>query len=165
MEVWQNEKLQWEHKPTGQVFPRYFEFSQTFMSVSILYGNIVKNVFYYFYKITCRKLKCGNSLLYQSGNSLYRSRWRLRWRIMVWPASHVFHTVIGTQLLANQSSNFSKSYFIIVYMYIVMSRYSTDVGQISRKLISVACWHIFHFFKVIKRNIQFNSLDVAILVG
>ena len=55
---------------------RYFEFSQTSTSVSITYGNI--NV----YKITRRKLKRGNSLLYRGGNSPYRSRWRMRWRIM-----------------------------------------------------------------------------------
>ena len=40
------------------------------------------NVSYYFCKITRRKIKRRNSLLYQSVNSPYRSRWRMRWRIM-----------------------------------------------------------------------------------
>ena len=43
VEVWENEKLKWE-------------FSQTFTSVSITYRNTVKTVFYFFYKITPRKL-------------------------------------------------------------------------------------------------------------
>ena len=43
VEVWENEKLQWEHEPVGRVFPRYFEFSQTFRSVYLTYGNTVKN--------------------------------------------------------------------------------------------------------------------------
>ena len=38
LEVWENEKLKWEHKPVGRVFPRNFEFSQTSTSVSILTG-------------------------------------------------------------------------------------------------------------------------------
>ena len=40
----------------------------------ITYGNTGKKVFYFFYKITRRKLKRGDSLLYQSVNSPYRSR-------------------------------------------------------------------------------------------
>ena len=55
------------------VFPHYFEFSQTSTSVYITYGNTGKNVFYFFYKITRRKLKRGNSFLYQSVNSPYCS--------------------------------------------------------------------------------------------
>ena len=56
VEVWENEKLKWEDEPAGRVFPRYFEFSQTSTSVSITYGNTEKTVFYFFYKITRRKL-------------------------------------------------------------------------------------------------------------
>ena len=73
VEVWENEKLKWEHEPVGRVFPRNFEFSQTSTSVSITYGNTGKNVFYFVYKITRRKLKRGNSLLYQRVNSPYCS--------------------------------------------------------------------------------------------
>ena len=39
VEVWENEKLKWEHESARQVFPRYFEFSQTSTSVST-HGNI-----------------------------------------------------------------------------------------------------------------------------
>ena len=56
-------------------FKRNFEFSQTSTSVSITYGNTGENVFYFFYKITRRKLKRGNSLLYRSVNSPYCSWW------------------------------------------------------------------------------------------
>ena len=35
--VWKDEKLKWEHKPVGRVFPCNFEFSQTTTSVSITY--------------------------------------------------------------------------------------------------------------------------------
>ena len=65
------------------------------------------NFFFYFvYKITRRKQKRGNSLLYRSVNSPYCS-WlpyamAYKWR----EPFHVFHTVIETQLLANQSSRF-----------------------------------------------------------
>ena len=45
-EVWENEKLKWEHEPVGQVFPRNFEFSQISTSVPITYGNTGKNVFF-----------------------------------------------------------------------------------------------------------------------
>ena len=60
MEVWDNEKLKWEHKPTGRVFPCHFNFSQTF---TITYGNTGKNEFYFFYKITQRKLERGKNIL------------------------------------------------------------------------------------------------------
>ena len=36
VEVWENEKLKWEHEPVGRVFQRYFEFSQTSTSVSFI---------------------------------------------------------------------------------------------------------------------------------
>ena len=55
MEVLENEKLKWERELVGQVFPRYFEFFKTFTNVSVTYGNTLKDVFYFFYKITCRK--------------------------------------------------------------------------------------------------------------
>ena len=97
MEVWENERLQWEHEPTGRVFPCYFEFSQTFTRASITYGNKGGNVSYFFYEITHRKLKRGNSLLYQGVNSPYRSRCRMRWRIIWREPFHVFHTVIETR--------------------------------------------------------------------
>ena len=35
VEVWENEKLKWEHKPVVRVFQRNSKFSQTFTSVSI----------------------------------------------------------------------------------------------------------------------------------
>ena len=76
VEVWENEKLKWEHEPVGRVFPRYFEFSQTSTSVSITYENTGKHVFYFFHKIIRRKLKRGNSL-YRSVNSPYCSLWRM----------------------------------------------------------------------------------------
>ena len=114
VDVWENEKLKWEHEPIGRVFPRYFEFSQTFTSVSITYGSTLKKVFYFVYKITRRKLKRGNSLLYQSVNSPYHSRWRMRWRIMAWtfpcfPYSYR-NTAFSQSILA-----FSKCYFIKDY--------------------------------------------------
>ena len=60
------------------------------------------SVFYFFYKITRRKLKRRNSLLfYQSANSPYCSRWR----IVAW-YFHVFHTVTEIWLLVNQRSHF-----------------------------------------------------------
>ena len=65
-------------------------------------GRRGKHVFYFFYKITRRKLKRQNSLLYQSVNSPYHSRWRMRWR----EPFHLFHTVIKTRLLTDQSSRF-----------------------------------------------------------
>ena len=99
VEVWENEKLQWEHEHIGRMFPRNFVFSQTFIGTR-------GNVLYFFYKITRGKLKRGNSLIYQSVNSPYCSRRRMRWRIMA--PSHVYHvyTVIETRLLASQSSHF-----------------------------------------------------------
>ena len=51
-------------KPAGRVFSRYFEFSQTFTSVSITYGTRKQKVFYFFYKLTRRKLKRGNCILF-----------------------------------------------------------------------------------------------------
>ena len=51
-------------KPAGRVFSRYFEFSQTSTSVSITYGTRKKNVFYFFYRLTRRKLKRENCILF-----------------------------------------------------------------------------------------------------
>ena len=56
----QSQKLEW--KPAGRVFSRTF--SQTFTSVSITYGTRKENVFYFFYKLTRRKLKRGNCILF-----------------------------------------------------------------------------------------------------
>ena len=106
VEVWENEKLQFEH----------FEFSQTFTSVSITYGNTEKNVFYFFYKITRRKLRRGNSFLYQSVNSPYRSRWRIMgWTFPCFPYSYR-NTAFSQSKLA-----FSKCYFI----KFILSRYTS----------------------------------------
>ena len=52
MEVWENEKLKWEHEPIGRMFPRNFEFSQTSTSVCTMYVNTGKKYLYFFYKIT-----------------------------------------------------------------------------------------------------------------
>ena len=110
VEVWENEKLKLEH--VGRVFPRNFEFSRTSTSVSITYGITGKTVFYFFHKITRRKLKRGNSLLYRSVNCLYRSRSRMRWRIMSWTFPCFPYSYRNTAF--NQSKlTFSKCYFII----------------------------------------------------
>ena len=77
-----------------RVFPNFHE---CFYNV----WNMERNVFYFFHKITRRKLKRGNSL-YQSVNSPYRSWWRMRWR----EPFHVFHTVTETRLLPNQRCHF-----------------------------------------------------------
>ena len=112
VEVWENEKLKWEHEHIlWLVFPRNFEFSQTSTSVSITYGNMGKNVFYFFYKITRRKLKRGDSLLYWSVNSPYCLWWRMRWHIMVWTFPCFPYSFRNTAF--NQSKlTFSKCYFI-----------------------------------------------------
>ena len=73
VEVWKNELL------VERVFPRNFESSQTSTCFHDVWEE--KNVFYFFYQITLRKLKRANSVFYQSVNSPYRSRWRMRWRI------------------------------------------------------------------------------------
>ena len=39
VEVWENEKLKWEHEPVGRVFPSHLELSETSTSVSITHGN------------------------------------------------------------------------------------------------------------------------------
>ena len=44
VEVWENEKLKWEREHAGRVFPRYFEFSKTFTSVSIFASFAKKKV-------------------------------------------------------------------------------------------------------------------------
>ena len=95
VEVWENGKLK---------FPRNFEFFQTSTCVSITYGNTGENIFYFIYKITRRKLKRGNSLLYRSVNSPPYCSW---WR----EPFHVFHRLKGTRLLTNQSSRFQNLYY------------------------------------------------------
>ena len=42
-EVLENEKLKREHEPGRRVFPRYFEFSQTFASVSRIVWTVWKH--------------------------------------------------------------------------------------------------------------------------
>ena len=68
-----------EREIEGRVFPLdcfHFEFSQTSTSYSITYGNTGGNVFYIFHRITRRKRKRRNTLLYQSVNPF------------PWPRSH-----------------------------------------------------------------------------
>ena len=43
MEVWENEKLKWEHETVGRVFPRYFEFSQVFTNVSVNLAQVLRH--------------------------------------------------------------------------------------------------------------------------
>ena len=74
----------------------------------------VKKVFYFVYKITRRKLKRGNSLLYQSVNSPYRSRWRMRWRIMAWTFPCFPYSYRNTAF-SQSILTFSKCYFIKDY--------------------------------------------------
>ena len=103
----------WEREIEVRVFPScYFEFSQASTSVliSITYGN-TENCFYFFYKITRRKLKRGNSLLYQSVNSQYCSWWRMRWRIMAWTVPSFPYSYRNTAFSQSKLS-FSKCYFI-----------------------------------------------------
>ena len=95
VEVWENEKLQWEYeRSSGRVFqPRCFEFS---------------HVFYFFYKIIRRKLKRGNSLLCQSVNSLslFMLGYAMAWTFPCFPYSYRNATFSRSKL------TFSKCYFI-----------------------------------------------------
>ena len=72
-----------------------------------------ENVFYFFYKITRRKLE--NSLLYQSVNSPYYSRWRMRWRIMARIFPCFPYSYRNTGVLAKLW--FSKCYFSKEYIF------------------------------------------------
>ena len=84
-------------------------FLQTFTSVSITYRNMRKNVLYFSYKITRRKLKRRNRLLYRRVN--YCSWWRMRWRIMARLFPCFPYSYRNTAF--NQSKlTFSKWYFI-----------------------------------------------------
>ena len=73
MEVCQNEKLKWEHDPQGkcfhpiQVLPNFHE---CFYNVWEHGGKC----FLFFYEITRRKLKRGNSLLYSAYLFVFHSR-------------------------------------------------------------------------------------------
>ena len=60
-----------------------------------------ENVFHFVYKITRRKLRCGNSLLCQSVNSPY-------WR----ESFHVFHKLYINMAFSQSKLTFSKCYFI-----------------------------------------------------
>ena len=76
-----------------------------------------EKVFYFFYKITRRKLQRGNSLLCRSVNSPYCSWWRMRWRIMAWTFPCFPYSYRNT--VFNQSKlTFSKCYFRNIYIYI-----------------------------------------------
>ena len=106
MEVWENEKL----KCMGTRARR--------ASVSTLFHECFynvwergKSVFYFFYRITHRKLKRGNSLLYQSVNSPYCSRWRMWWRIMAWTFPCFPYSYRNTAFSQSKLA-FSKCYFI-----------------------------------------------------
>ena len=115
VEVWENEKLKWEYELIRRMFPRNFDFFQTSTSVSITYGNTGGGergkCFCFSYKITRRRLKRGNSLLYRSVNSPYCSWWRMRWRIMAWTFLCFTYSYRNTAF--NQSKlTFSKCYFI-----------------------------------------------------
>ena len=104
--------MKWEHEPRKASFSTQFwvlpNFHACFYNVMGTRGG---NIFYFFYKITRRNPKRGNSLLYQSVNSPYHSRWRMRWRIIAW-LLHVFHTVIA---FSQSNLTFSKCYFINWY--------------------------------------------------
>ena len=63
-----------DKKKTFEIFPRNFEFSQTSTSVSITYGDTGGgNVFYFFYKITRRKLK--KAFVGAKKNEVELTRW------------------------------------------------------------------------------------------
>ena len=113
------------------MFPRYFEFSQTSTSVSITYGNTVKNVFYFFYKITRRKVKRGNRLLYQSVDSPYCSWWRIRWR-------ESFHACFPN---STRNTAFSQSKLTFSKYYIFA--FNIARSSISKKYLSLSIyrWH------------------------
>ena len=114
MEVWENEKLKWEHEPRSANVSTQFRVFPNFHECFYNVWNMGKNVFYFFYKITRRKLKRGSSLLYRSVNSPYCSWWRMRWRIMAWTFPCFPYSYRNTAF--NQSKvAFSKCYFIINY--------------------------------------------------
>ena len=58
VEVWENEKLKWEREPVMRVFQFHAISSFPKLPRVFLQGNIY---IYIFYKITRRKLKCGNA--------------------------------------------------------------------------------------------------------
>ena len=80
VEVWENKNT----SPQGECFHAISsspKLSRTQFTFTKTNGNTVFNIFY---KITHRKLKRGNSLLYRIVNYPYCSWWRMRWRIMAW---------------------------------------------------------------------------------
>ena len=95
VEVWENEKLKWEHESRTASASTLFRVLQNFDECLYNAWEHGENVFYFFYKVTSRKLKRGNSILYHSVNSPYCSWWRMQWRIIAW-----------TRLLVYQSSHF-----------------------------------------------------------
>ena len=70
-----------------------------------------KNVFYFFYKITCRKLKCQNRL----------SLSKREFSILLMMACAICHIMARSFriFVANQSSHFSKCYLIKVNIMLV----------------------------------------------
>ena len=101
----------WEHEPVEWVFTRNFEFSQTSTSVSIMYGNMGIFFFYFFYKITRRKLKRRNSLRYRSVNSPYCLWWCMPWRIIAWTFP-CFPCSYRNTAFSQSKLTFSKCHFI-----------------------------------------------------
>ena len=110
MEVWENEKLKWEHEPRSANVSTQFRVFPNFHECFYNVWNMGKNVFYFFYKITRRKLKRGNSLLYQSVNSPYCSWWRMRWRDL----SMFSIPSYGNMAFSQWKLPLLKCYFIII---------------------------------------------------
>ena len=112
VEVWKNEKLQWEHIEACRAsVSTLFRVLPNFLKCFYNVCEHRKNIFYFFYKITRRKLKHRNSRLYRSVNSLYCSRWRIWWHIMVWTFPYSYRNTAFSQ----SKLTFSKCYFIIHY--------------------------------------------------
>ena len=127
----------------------------TFTGVSITYGSTGGNAFYFFYKITRKNLR-GNSLLYQSVNSPYRSWWRMCDGVSEWREPfHVFHTVIETRLLAKQISiTFSKCYHIKhSKWYLVLGELIPATKRWNRMMQSCNSLYRFRYFTYSGYNI------------
>ena len=93
------------------------------------------------YKITCRKLKRGNSLLYRSVNSPF---W---WRIMAWTFPCFSYSY--RNMAFNQSKlAFSKCYFINIWQYAYLPSFSEISGSREPKLVwGLIFTHTRGFFK------------------
>ena len=106
----------------------------------------------------CRKLKRGNSLLCQSVNSPYCSRWRMRWRIMAWTFPCFLYSYRNTAF-SQSKLTFSKCYFII-YTQIILACSVLEVINQTRSTVVIGLLWIFkisivslkqclHYFKTI----------------